>query len=67
MTTYVVLSRDGDLWRTIAEVDARSAEEAIRKAASSTDSLCVAVPVRSWKPVAVQIKTETRMVLGEKA
>ncbi len=69
MTTYVVLSKDSEasLWRPIAEIEARSAEDAIRQVASSTDTLCVAVPARSWKPLTVQIKTQTRMVLGEKA
>lgn len=64
MTTYIVLSKDGELWRPIAYPVARSAEDAIRQAASSTDTTCVAVPKRSWKPVSVQIKTQTRMVLG---
>ncbi len=67
MTTYVVLSKDGELWRTIAEVDARSAEEAIRQAASSTDTTCVAVPARSWKPVSVRVEQTSRMVLGGSA
>ncbi len=65
MTAYVVLSQDSEVrWSVIAEVDARSAEDAIRKSASSTDTVCVAVPLRSWKPLTVQIKTQTRMVLG---
>ncbi len=70
MTAYVVLSLQApeDAWQIIATVDAaRSAIDAIRKAASTTDTVCVAVPARSWKPLTVRVETQTRLVLGETA
>jgi hypothetical protein len=61
-TTYIVLREldNGHDWEHSWSVDAGSASEAIRKAVTESGTY-VAVPARSWKPVAVT--TETRTIL----
>lgn len=77
MTRYLVL-RNGpaDSWKSEATVEARTAEEAIRRAITPAktdpDTLTahephgtfVAVPARSWKPVKVQTETKTRITFS---
>jgi hypothetical protein len=68
MTPYIVLARNNDgCWIEGPTVEATSAEAAIRaevgdgKAGAKT---YVAVPARSWKPVAVSVETTKRVKLG---
>ena len=68
MTEYLVLSRNGGgPWSEKARVQARSAQSAIRsviekgEAEAVTHEHFVAVPARSWKPVAVQVETKTAL------
>lgn len=69
-TTYVVLAQSFDdeagVWTVRAlEVEAHSAQQAIRIAAKETGGgRWVAVPARSWQPVSVKVETQTRMVLS---
>lgn len=68
MTPYVVLvehPREEGHWTVrVLEVEARSAEQAVRLAAAEIGAgQYVAVPARSWQPVTVKVETQTRMVL----
>jgi len=76
---YVVLKRaDGQVknilptWDFIANVEATSAEQAVRRAVekpgtsflnSEGPTTLVAVPSRSWNPVDVQVQTTTSIIL----
>lgn len=74
MTAYVIFRLEGGqgLWRQGgANVEARSAAEAIRKTVENLDGdkqsgTYAAVPLRSWQPVKVGVETQTRIVLGAK-
>ena len=65
-TTYIVLQREmegsgdsvKDRWKATGTVSASSAEAAIRQSVSD-EGTYVAVPARSWKPVAVRTETQT--------
>jgi hypothetical protein len=77
---YVVLKRtDGQVknilptWDFIANIEATSAEQAVRRAVekpgtsflnSEGPTTLVAVPARSWNPVDVQVQTTTSIVLS---
>lgn len=68
MTEYLVLSRNGGgPWTEKARVEARSAQSAIRtliekgEGEAVTHEHFVAVPARSWKPVAVTVLTKTAL------
>lgn len=72
LTEYVVLEQpDGDtLWKIAGATKATNAEAAIRFVLDGDIDLgnglsFVAVPARSWKPVKVFAKTETRLVIEE--
>lgn len=70
-TEYVVLSRVGITdevppekgWREVGTFDARTGEQAIKQYVERTkaDGVFVAIPARSWTPVKVAVKTETRL------
>jgi hypothetical protein len=60
-------------WQFIANIEATSAEQAVRRAAEQPGSsflnadgttTLVAIPVRSFNPVTVSVKTETTIVLS---
>lgn len=73
MTRYLVL-RNGpaDSWKSEATIEARTAEEAIRRAITpkpdtetgEPHGTFVAVPARSWKPVKVKTETKTRITFS---
>lgn len=69
MTTYVVLrGGPGDAWIREGNIEATSAEAAIRKMiAGDTDpnGVFVAVPARSFTPVNVKVETKTQVRIGE--
>lgn len=48
----------------VKTVTAASANDAIRQAADDKEGVYRAVPARSWKPVKVTVKTETRITLS---
>lgn len=67
MTSYIVLARNNDgCWIEGPTVEATSAEAAIRAAIDGTDQqqAYVAVPARSWKPLAVSVETIKRVHVG---
>lgn len=43
---------------------AASANDAVKQAAGDTEGVYRAIPARSWKPVKVTVKTETRVTLS---
>lgn len=69
---YLVLRKDdvpGD-WAVVQSSSAKSAGAAIRDVVGKLgkdqqDGLFVAVPARSWRPVTVSAKTETKLVVTE--
>jgi len=71
VTEYIILhaSNEDSTWKLIGQVQARSAQSAIREridgvAQSSAhygDGTYVAVPVRSWQPVSVKTETKTQL------
>ena len=70
LTAYHVLlhSEDNAAWMLMAEdVQARSANEAIRASAKNNAGTDAAVPSRSWKPVSVTVETQTVIKLGGSA
>lgn len=72
-TDYVILKvvhgdAQHDLYGEVGRRMAASAEQAIRQFVEGrpdNEGLYVAVPARSWKPVKVATKTETRLVLED--
>ena len=67
-TGYVVLEQDDSgLWSVGATVQAGSVNAAIRKYADKSDKArtLVAVPARSWQPVKVTPKVETKLVISD--
>lgn len=72
-TEYVVLQLDppddGRIWRNVGKVAARSAEHAVKqyaeKEAGSTALVLVAVPAKSWQPLRVTVKQETRLEVSQ--
>jgi hypothetical protein len=65
MTNYTVLkyNAEGAAWSELVDVDASSPSGAIRQA-SVEQGLYVAVPTRSWKPLAVKVETVTKTTIG---
>jgi hypothetical protein len=59
-TTYIVLQQTD--WCQVGSYDAPNADQAIRQAVDRP-GLYVAVPARSWKPVAVTTETKTVLKL----
>lgn len=61
---YVVLAKDDSgLWAVEKTVQAKSAEAAVR--AIGSGGTFVAIPARSFKPVKVFAKTETRLIVEQ--
>lgn len=60
MTRYVVLRQDeSGYWREAGpHTDAVSAEAAVRKAVTDKGGTFVAVPVRSFAPITVEVETK---------
>lgn len=57
-------------WNVVQNVSARDAQAAIRAVvgepvSEGVNGSYVAVPARSWRPVAVEVKVERTLVLGE--
>lgn len=74
-TTYVVLKEVGPAgsgdWEVVGEGSASSAKAAVRAAFEAGDEEAqlpagryVAVPTRSWSPIAVKSETKTQLVFG---
>lgn len=66
MTTYKVLRAEDGRWGFVAEIEAGSAEQAVRAVAEKVlvAGTYVAVPTRSWNPVDVQTRQVTNVVLA---
>jgi hypothetical protein len=66
-SSSAVPHRATEQWDRVTEVEARSAEHAIRlyaeSAAAEASGTFVAVPMRSWKPVTVKAETTTVLKL----
>jgi hypothetical protein len=73
MTRYVVLhyAREREVWHVMdTGVEASSSEHAVRRhvdGRDSVDGVYVAVPERSWQPVAVQTELKTRVSVNQAA
>lgn len=69
---YLVLRKDdvpGD-WAVVQTSSAKSAAAAVREVVGKLskdqqDGIFVAIPARSWRPVTVSAKTETKLVVTE--
>lgn len=65
-TSYVILINEetSAVWAPLITISARSAGEAIRKAAEDTGAgTYVAIPKRSWQPTTVKVETKTTLKL----
>ncbi len=65
MTNYTVLkyNAEGAAWTELADADANSPSSAIRQVGGEA-GLYVAVPTRSWKPLAVKVEQTTKITIG---
>ena len=69
MTRYLILSHGGGkTWTEVTEIEARSQTSAVREyldgiapASEEWRERYVATPVRSWRPVSVQVETKTQL------
>jgi hypothetical protein len=60
MTLYVILVNENGLWRQYDEQPASSPDRAVRASSPTPEEgIYVAVPKRSWKPLAVRTETKT--------
>lgn len=69
---YMVLQQDeSGYWKVAGSIQGRSADDAVRKyVARLSDGqewprALAAVPVKSWKPVKVTARTETKLVVED--
>lgn len=60
-TEYIVL----ESWSEKGRKAASSPTAAIREVAGENEGSYVAVPVRSWHPLRLKVKTEKRVVLSD--
>ncbi len=68
MTTYVILrdvrvNEDDNAWCAITEAEASSPRRALA-AQSLPEGDYIAVPKRSWKPLAVKVEQTTKITIG---
>lgn len=68
-THYIVLRENGAAWVQVVSGNAKqwpakSADQAIKRAAGDEPGTYVAIPVRSWQPRTLTVKTERRAVLS---
>jgi hypothetical protein len=66
MTEYVVLIEENGMWREYGKAATRSARAAVIAALQGTpgyEGRYVAVPARSFHPLTVTVKTETKITV----
>lgn len=51
-------------YQLVGTFKAASANDAVKQAAGDKEGIYRAVPARSWKPVTVTVKTETKVTLS---
>jgi hypothetical protein len=66
VTTFVILSRDeSGYWRQAdGYFEAHSAESAVRAYGDKNGGVYVAVPVRSWRPLKVEVETRKQVTVA---
>ena len=61
MTQYVVLKRESEGWTPLRNSEARSAKAALTAVIDGKPGEYVAIPLRSWKPLKVEVETKTAL------